>query len=68
MNMPEESERNEDTVVEQTIHVRTDLLAPGTDWKLYVTQVNTREVFDYSSVGTSEERAFHHVVPGVSHC
>jgi len=58
-----------DTVVEQTIHVRADLLAPGTDYTLYVTLVNTGEVFDYSSeFPPPEDRAYHHVVPGVSYC
>ncbi len=58
-----------DTVVEQTVHVRTDLLAPGTSWKLYVNQVNTGVVFDYSSeIPVSQDRAYHHVVPGVSYC
>lgn len=58
-----------DTLVEQTVHVRTDLLSPGTDWKLYVTQVNTGEVFDYSDeTPPSQERPYHHVVPGTSYC
>lgn len=58
-----------DTVVEQTVHVRTDLLAPGTDWDLYVTKVNTGEVFDYSSeLPPPQDRAYHHVVPGVAYC
>ncbi|HMN05647.1 MAG TPA: hypothetical protein PKD45_07965 [Flavobacteriales bacterium] len=58
-----------DTVVEQTVQVRTDLLPPGTDWKLYVTLVNTGEVFDYGSeLPTPEERPYHHVVPGTSYC
>ena len=58
-----------DTVVEQTIQVRADLLAPGTDYKLYVTLVNTGEVFDYSSeIPPAQDRAYHHVVPGVAYC
>lgn len=58
-----------DTVVEQVIHVREDLLATGTDYKLYVTLVNTGEVFDYSSeIPPSQDRAYHHVVPGISYC
>lgn len=58
-----------DTVVEQTVQVRTDLLPPGTDWKLYVTLVNTGEVFDYSSETlVPAERPYHHVVPGTSYC
>ncbi len=58
-----------DTVVEQQVHVRTDLLAPGTDYTLYVTLVNTGEIFDYSGSGMVPiERPYHHVVPGVSYC
>lgn len=58
-----------DTVVEQTVHVRTDLLAPGTDWKLYVTQVNTGEVFDYGSeLPPPDDHSYHHVVAGTSYC
>lgn len=58
-----------DTVVEQTVQVRTDLLPPGTDWKLYVTLVNTGEVFDYSSeTPVPAERPYHHVLPGTSYC
>lgn len=58
-----------DTVVEQTIHVRTELLAPGTIYKLYVTQVNTGTVFDYSSdFPPPQDRSYHHVVPGVAYC
>lgn len=58
-----------DTVVEQAVQVRTDLLSAGTDWKLYVTLVNTGEVFDYSSENpVPVERPYHHVVPGTSYC
>lgn len=58
-----------DTVVEQVVNVREDLLPAGTDHKLYVTLVNTGEVFDYSSENPpSQDRAYHHVVPGVSYC
>lgn len=58
-----------DTVVEQVVHVRTDLLPPGTDWKLYVTLVNTGQVFDYSSeTPQPQERPYHHVVAGTSYC
>lgn len=58
-----------DTLVEQTVHVRADLLAPGTDYRLYVTLVNTGQVFDYSSdTPPPADRAYHHVVPGVSYC
>lgn len=58
-----------DTVVEQTVHVRTDLLAPGTDWKLYATLENTGEIFDYSSENpVPQERLYHHVVMGTSYC
>lgn len=58
-----------DTVVEQVVQVRTDLLPPGTDWKLYATLVNTGEVFDYSSeTPIPEDRPYHHVVPGTSYC
>lgn len=58
-----------DTIVEQTIHVRSDLLKPGTDWDLYVTLVNTGEVYDYSSdTPPSNERRYFHVVPGVAYC
>lgn len=58
-----------DTVVEQQVHVRADLLPPGTDYTLYVTLVNTGEVFDYSGSGiVPAERPYHHVVPGVSYC
>lgn len=58
-----------DTVVEQVVHVRTDLLPPGTDWKLYVTLVNTGQVFDYSSETPQPQgRPYHHVVPGTSYC
>lgn len=58
-----------DTVVEQHVHVRTDLLPPGTDYALYVTLENTGEIFDYSGTGiVPTERPYHHVVPGVSYC
>ena len=57
-----------DTVVEQVVHVRTDLLPSGTDYALYVTKVNTGYVYDYSDPGTTQERAYHHVVPGVPYC
>lgn len=58
-----------DTVVEQTIHVREDLLPANTNWKLYVTLVNTGEVFDYGSeVPPSQDRPYHHVVSGMSYC
>ena len=58
-----------DTVVEQTIHINDDLLPPGTDYALYVTLVNTGEVFDYSSaVPVPQERPYHHVVAGTSYC
>jgi hypothetical protein len=58
-----------DTVVEQQVHIRTDLLPPGTDYALYVTLVNTGQVFDYSSTGyVPADRPYHHVVPGVSYC
>lgn len=58
-----------DTVVEQSIHVREDLLPAGTSWELYVTLVNTGQVFDYGSeVPPSEDRPYHHVVPGTSYC
>ena len=58
-----------DTVVDQQVHVRADLLPPGTDYALYVTLVNTGEVFDYSGSGyLPTDRPYHHVVPGVSYC
>ncbi len=58
-----------DTIVEQFINVHSELLKPGTDWKLYVTLVNTGEVFDYSSdTPPSDTRRYHHVVPGESYC
>lgn len=58
-----------DTIVGQTINVRSDLLEPGTDWDLYVTLVNTGEVFDYSSdTPPSNDRWYFHVVPGESYC
>ncbi|MBP8824668.1 MAG: hypothetical protein KBH07_13585 [Flavobacteriales bacterium] len=58
-----------DTIVEQVIQVRSDLLKPGTDWDLYVTLVNTGEIFDYSSdTPPSDYRRYFHVVPGTSYC
>ena len=58
-----------DTVVEQTVQVRSDLLAPGTDYALYVTKLNTGEVFDYAAeITPPADRAYHHVVSGVSYC
>ena len=58
-----------DTVVEQTVLVRADLLPPGTVYKLFVTLVNTGQVFDYSSeIPPSTDRAYHHVMAGVSYC
>lgn len=58
-----------DTLVEQTVVVRTDLLPAGTDHDLYVTLLNTGEVFDYSSeLPVPTERPYHHVVAGVSYC
>ena len=58
-----------DTVVEQTIHVRTDLLPAGTTWKLYITQVNTGQVFDYGSeLPPPDDHSYHHVVAGTSYC
>jgi len=57
-----------DIVVEQQVHIRTELLPSGTDYALYVTKVNTGEVYDYSNPDTTPDRAYHHVVPGVSYC
>lgn len=58
-----------DTVVEQTIHVRTDLLAPGTTWTLYITQVNTGQVFDYGNgLPPLSDHSYHHVRSGTSYC
>lgn len=58
-----------DTVVEQVVNIRADLLPPGTDYDLYVTLLNTGEVFDYSSLTPiSEDRPYHHVIPGTSYC
>ena len=57
-----------DTVVEQQVHVHTELLPSGTDYTFYVTKVNTGVVYDYSNPITTQDRAYHHVVPGVSYC
>ena len=57
-----------DTVIEQHVHIRTELLPTGTDYALYVTKVNTGVVYDYSDPSTTPDRAYHHVVPGVSYC
>jgi len=58
-----------DTVVEQTVHVRTDLLAPGTAWTLYITQVNTGQVFDYGSgLPPPSDHSYHHTTAGTSYC
>ncbi|MBS1937890.1 MAG: hypothetical protein JSS84_08795 [Bacteroidetes bacterium] len=58
-----------DTVVEQTVHVRTELLAPGTAWTLYITKMNTGQVFDYGSgLPPPSDHSYHHTTAGTSYC
>lgn len=58
-----------DTVVEQMVHVRSDLLPTGTTWTLYITQVNTGQVFDYGSeLPPPSDHSYHHATAGTSYC
>lgn len=58
-----------DTVVEQMVHVRSDLLPAGTTWTLYITQVNTGQVFDYGSgLPPPSDHGYHHATAGTSYC
>ncbi len=57
-----------DTVLQQVVHVREELLPPGTVWDLYIVKENTGEIIDYTSDIPQPELTYHHVQLGMDYC
>lgn len=57
-----------DTAVVPYVHVRTDLLAPGTPWDLYIVKENTGELIDLSSDVPQPDVEYHHAQLGTNYC
>ncbi len=57
-----------DTVVQQLIRVREDLLPPGTFWDLYIVKENTGEIIDHTEDIPQPDSTYHHVQLGVEYC
>jgi hypothetical protein len=57
-----------DTVLWQVVHVREELLPPGTFWDLYIVKENTGEIIDYTEDIPQPQGLYDHVQLGVDYC